>query len=176
TINDVVLGVTQAGISRYLHRRYSEEHNGNAAVPDNIRLRATFFFNLRATTKIEDFTDMNIHGTWGNKIGYALLPLNIGLKKDPLDNVRDAKAIMERKKASLKPLFTYFLSNLLLKLFGINRTLLPAVMANHHYMDKVTFVLSVDEETIPDPHKLCDDLQESLNIIKTSAQVTLHDF
>ncbi|GJY01233.1 hypothetical protein Tco_0359385 [Tanacetum coccineum] len=53
TINDVVLGVTQAGISRYLHRRYSEEHNGNADVPDNIRLRATFFFNLRATTRIE---------------------------------------------------------------------------------------------------------------------------
>ena len=40
------------------------------------------------------------------------------------------------------------------------------------YTDKVTFVLSVDEETIPDPHKLCDDLQESLDIIKASAQVT----
>lgn len=62
---------------------------------------------------------MNKHGTWGNKIGYALLPLNIGLKKDPLDNVRDAKSIMERKKTSLEPLFTYFFTNLLLKLFGI---------------------------------------------------------
>lgn len=34
------------------------------------------------------------------------------------------------------------------------------------YVDKVTFVLSVDEETIPDPHQLCDDLQHSLNLIK----------
>ncbi|PWA95516.1 O-acyltransferase, WSD1 domain-containing protein [Artemisia annua] len=214
TINDVVLGVTQAGISRYLHRRYSEDHNGIADVPDNIRLRATNFFNLRATTRVEDFTDMNKHGTWGNKIGYALLSLNIGLKKDPLDNVRDAKAIMERKKTSLEPLFTYFFTNLLLKLFGMkaagklnykvffNTTLWfsnvpgpqeeisffghkvaylapscygqPCALMIHvvSYMDKVTFVLSVDEETIPDPHKLCDDLQESLDIIKASAQVT----
>nr|GEY95069.1 O-acyltransferase WSD1-like [Tanacetum cinerariifolium] len=54
----------------------------------------------------------------------------------------------------------------------------PSALMIHviSYMDKVTFVLSVDEETIPDPHKLCDDLQESLNIIKASAQVTLHDF
>ncbi|KAI3694724.1 hypothetical protein L1987_77694 [Smallanthus sonchifolius] len=38
------------------------------------------------------------------------------------------------------------------------------------YMDRVMFVISVDEETIPDPHKLCDDLEESLRNIKASAQ------
>lgn len=41
------------------------------------------------------------------------------------------------------------------------------------YMDKVTFVISADEETIPDPHKLCDDLEESLRDIKASAQHTV---
>lgn len=34
------------------------------------------------------------------------------------------------------------------------------------YAKKVTFILSVDEGIIPDPHKLCDDLEESLNLIK----------
>ena len=37
------------------------------------------------------------------------------------------------------------------------------------YMDKLTFVLSADEETIRNPHELCDDLEESLRIIKASA-------
>jgi len=63
--------------------------------------------------------DTSKHGTWGNKIGYALHPFKIGPKKDPLDYVRDAKAVMGRKKSSLEPLFTYFLADLVLKLFGI---------------------------------------------------------
>ena len=37
------------------------------------------------------------------------------------------------------------------------------------YTDKITFVLSVDEDTIPDPHRLCDDLEESLKLIKAAA-------
>ncbi|MFS7991368.1 putative O-acyltransferase, WSD1, chloramphenicol acetyltransferase-like domain superfamily [Helianthus anomalus] len=60
TLNDVVLGVTQAGLSRYLNRRYSEiagvnktnHHDKKDFIPKDIRLRATFFFNLRATTRI----------------------------------------------------------------------------------------------------------------------------
>lgn len=34
------------------------------------------------------------------------------------------------------------------------------------YVNKMTIVLSVDENTIPDPHKLLDDLEESLKLIK----------
>ncbi|RVW95365.1 O-acyltransferase WSD1 [Vitis vinifera] len=34
------------------------------------------------------------------------------------------------------------------------------------YINKMTFVLSVDEEIIPDPTRLCDDLEESLKFIK----------
>ncbi|XP_071726023.1 wax ester synthase/diacylglycerol acyltransferase 4-like [Rutidosis leptorrhynchoides] len=212
TMNDVVLGVTQAGFYRYLHGRYSDMNNKLVGMPSNIRFRATFFFNLRATTKINDFTDTDTDGTWGNKIGYALLPFNIGFKKDPLDYVRDATATMKCKKASLEPLFTYFLAKIVLKLFGIkiagklnhkvfyNTTLWfsnvpgpqeeitffghkvaylapscygqPNALMIHvvSYLDKVTFVISADDETIPDPHKLCDDLEESLRAIKAAAQ------
>ncbi|KAI3513849.1 hypothetical protein L1887_12052 [Cichorium endivia] len=214
TLNDVVLGATQAGIYRYLHRRYSEIDGDNIDVPHNIRLRATVFFNLRASTKIEDFTDTTSHGTWGNKIGYSLLPFNITLKKDPLDYIRDAKAIMDRKKASLEPLFTYLFANLVFKLFGIkvagklnhkvfyNTTLWfsnvpgpqeeisffghevaylapscygqPNALMIHvvSYKDKVTFVISADKETIPNPQQLCDDLQESFHTIKASIEST----
>ncbi|KAK9070803.1 hypothetical protein SSX86_011205 [Deinandra increscens subsp. villosa] len=209
TLNDVVLGVTQAGFYRYLCGRYN---NKNAEIPDSMRFRATFFFNLRATTRIDDFTDTDKVGTWGNKIGYSLLPFNIQFKKDPLDYVRDAYATMKHKKASLEPLLTYLFTKLVIKLFGIkvggilnhkvfyNTTLWfsnvpgpqeeitffghkvaylaptcygqPNALMIHvvSYMDKVMFVISADEETIPDPHKLCDDLEESLRIIKASAQ------
>nr|CAN79452.1 hypothetical protein VITISV_001678 [Vitis vinifera] len=34
------------------------------------------------------------------------------------------------------------------------------------YINKMTFILSVDEEIIPDPNRLCDDLEESLKFIK----------
>ncbi|KAJ9539244.1 hypothetical protein OSB04_031977 [Centaurea solstitialis] len=34
------------------------------------------------------------------------------------------------------------------------------------YLNKMTIVLSVDESIIPDPHKLLDDLEDSLKLIK----------
>ena len=34
------------------------------------------------------------------------------------------------------------------------------------YVNKMTIVLSVDDNTIPDPHKLLDDLEGSLKLIK----------
>ena len=34
------------------------------------------------------------------------------------------------------------------------------------YSNAMTFALSVDEEVIPDSHELCDDLEESLKLIK----------
>lgn len=222
TLNDVVLGVTQAGLSRYLNRRYSESWNDNETyhrtkndiIPKNIRLRATFFFNLRATTRIDTLVETMKTGTmgrWGNQIGYVLLPFTIGLKRNPLDYVKEAKAVIDRKKASLEPLYTYFVVYLVLKLFGIkavgklnhkvffNTTLWftnvpgpqqevtfygheityiapscygqPNALMIHvtSYVDKMMFVISADEETIPDPQQLCDDLEESLHLIKTSA-------
>lgn len=36
------------------------------------------------------------------------------------------------------------------------------------YVDKIIFVISADKETIPNPHQLCDDPQESFHIIKAS--------
>ncbi|CAH1426572.1 unnamed protein product [Lactuca virosa] len=225
TVNDVVLGVTQAGLSRYLNRRYSEISNAkgtyhcnkNNFIPKNIRLRATFFFNLRATTRVDTLVETmktGKLGRWGNQIGYVLLPFKIGLKTNPLDYVKEAKAVIDRKKASFEPLYTYFIVYFVLKLFGIkavgklnhkvfsNTTLWfsnvpgpeqevtfyghdltylapscygqPNALMIHivSYVDKLTFVISADEETIPDPQRLCDDLEESLHLIKNSVLAT----
>lgn len=37
------------------------------------------------------------------------------------------------------------------------------------YINKMTVVLAVDEEVIPDPHQLCDDIVESLKLVKEAA-------
>ncbi|XP_076902215.1 wax ester synthase/diacylglycerol acyltransferase 11-like [Bidens hawaiensis] len=222
TLNDVVLGVTQAGLSRYLNRTYREievvnktvDHDKKDFIPKDIRLRATFFFNLRATTRIDTLVDSMKSGTlgrWGNQIGYVLLPLAMGLKSKPSDYVKEAKAVIDQKKLSLEPLFAYFVVDMVLKLFGIkavgklnhkvffNTTLWfsnvpgpqqevtfyghdctyiapscygqPNALMIHivSYIDKLTFVISADEETIPDPHRLGDDFEESLQLIKACA-------
>ncbi|KAJ0025635.1 hypothetical protein Pint_07645 [Pistacia integerrima] len=117
TINDVMLGVTQAGLSRYLNRKYGESNkidNGSSErsnnLPKSIRLRATFFMNLRPIPGIQELADMMKKGTkakWGNQIGYLTYPFTIALRDNPLDYLREAKAAMDRKKASLEASFIF---------------------------------------------------------------------
>ncbi|XP_059635888.1 wax ester synthase/diacylglycerol acyltransferase 5-like [Cornus florida] len=219
TINDVVVGVTQAALSRYLNRRYGEIMKEKGAMekknylPKNFRLRATFFINIRPFVGIHALFDMMKKGTkvrWGNTIGYVLLPFTIALLDDPLDYVREAKSVIDKKKASIEPVCTYRITKLIIKFFGIkaagvlnykvfsNTTLWfsnvpgpqeeiafcghsmayfapscfgqPNALMIHvvSYIDKLTFMISADEGTIPDPQQLCDDLEHSLNLIKSA--------
>ncbi|KAL5571420.1 hypothetical protein UlMin_021017 [Ulmus minor] len=218
TINDVVLGITQAGLSRYLNRRYGENKNNERGsteiknnLPKKIRLRSNLIVNIRPSPGIQALADMmekDTEAKWGNWMGYVLLPFTIGLRDDPLDYIRHAKATVDRKKHSLEALCTFSISGLLYKLFGLkltsaifHRVLSSLTMAFSNlvgpleeisfyghpmaylaatsygqphelmvslqsYANKMTIVLAVDENTIPDPHLLCDDIAESLNLVK----------
>ncbi|KAJ0488179.1 putative transferase [Helianthus annuus] len=177
----------------------------------NIADVIVFCFYLMHHQTLVDSMKSGTLGRWGNQIGYVLLPLAMGFRSNPLDYVKEAKAVIDQKKVSLEPLFTYFVVELVLKLFGIkavgklnhrvffNTTLWfsnvpgpqqevtfyghdatyiapscygqPNALMIHivSYIDKVTFVISADEETIPDPHRLGDDLEKSLQQIKASA-------
>lgn len=55
---------------------------------------------------------------WGNSLGYVLLPFNIGWRDDPLDYIREAKRTVDRKKLSLEALYTFFIADIVQKLFG----------------------------------------------------------
>lgn len=56
---------------------------------------------------------------WGNKFGYVIIPLNIAsTQEDPLNYIRQAKAIVDRKKLSFEALFTFLTNELLVKFFG----------------------------------------------------------
>lgn len=34
------------------------------------------------------------------------------------------------------------------------------------YTNKMTIVLAVDEQAVPDPHQLCEDIADSLKLVK----------
>ncbi|KAK4485353.1 hypothetical protein RD792_007992 [Penstemon davidsonii] len=219
SINDVVLGVTQAGLSHYLNNRYIEELKEKGVgivkninyLPKRSCLRAALVFNLRPTATIQDLAEMmetESKGMWGNLFGIGLLPFNIKLQNDPLNYIREAKVAMDRKKRSLQPKCVFVMMKLLINLFGIkftaaitrsvfyNTTLtfsnvvgpkeeitlfghpmcylapsaygIPHALTIHcqSYANKLIFALAVDENVIPNPHQLCDDLENSLNNIK----------
>ncbi|XP_018453868.1 wax ester synthase/diacylglycerol acyltransferase 6 [Raphanus sativus] len=132
TVNDVVLGVTQAGLSQYLERRYGEkkkklgedQRNSND-MPKRVRLRSAILVNLRPTTGIQDLSDMMAKGSkcrWGNWIGYIVFPFSIGLSKDPLEHLRSAKRIIDRKKNSLEAALTFIVGKFMIRLFGVKVT------------------------------------------------------
>ncbi|CAD5325283.1 unnamed protein product [Arabidopsis thaliana] len=116
TVNDVVLGVSQAGLSQYLDRRYATD------MPKRIRLRSALLVNLRPNTGIQDLADMMAKGStcrWGNWIGYIVFPFSIGLRDDPLQHLRRAKRIIDRKKNSLEAALTFVAGKFILKTFGV---------------------------------------------------------
>ncbi|PON51356.1 O-acyltransferase [Parasponia andersonii] len=148
TINDVALGITQAGLSKYLNRRYGEIRNYDEGItenknnlPKNIRLRSVVLINIRPAAEIQDLADMmekNTVAKWGNWIGYVLLPFDIGLKDDPLDYIRKAKVTIDRKKHSLEALFTSSIAEVVLKLFGIK----IASVVSHRIFSNTTMAFS----------------------------------
>ncbi|XP_064959300.1 wax ester synthase/diacylglycerol acyltransferase 11-like [Musa acuminata AAA Group] len=131
TINDVLVGVTSAGLSRYLSRRQEQNSNDDdknkkkkkKELPSNLRLRSTLLVNIRPAPGIHALAELmegRDDGTkWGNLIGYIILPFEIFNHKDPLDYVRRGKAIADRKKNSLEAIFTYKSAELVVKCLGI---------------------------------------------------------
>ncbi|KAL3653627.1 hypothetical protein CASFOL_003308 [Castilleja foliolosa] len=131
SINDVVLGVTEAGLSRYLSTTY-EKHDENGVeiikkitnpLPKNLRLRSACVFNLRPCARLEDLAEMMeeeklLKGMWGNLVGIAVLPLTIVLRDDPLIYIRRAKAMMDQKKLSLGHKCVFMMMKLIMFLFG----------------------------------------------------------
>ncbi|KAJ9681201.1 hypothetical protein PVL29_020194 [Vitis rotundifolia] len=219
TVNDVMVGITQAGLSRYLSRRFAEGKKNKGAtekknnLPKNLSIRATHFINIRPSAGIHTLAEMMEKGSEAKR--GILLPLTIALQDNPLDYIQKAKEAMDRKKASLEALYIHSMAKSIPNLFGTktrsvlclkvpsrttiwfsnvvgpqeeiaffghpiayiapscfgqpNISLLKALMIHVvSYVDKMNIILSVDESTVPDPHQLFDDLEESFNLIKNA--------
>ncbi|KAL4323670.1 hypothetical protein GQ457_11G011030 [Hibiscus cannabinus] len=136
TVNDVMLAITQAGLSRYLNRKYGNQickttQNGEweTNLPNNIRLTATLFINMRSSPGIyalEEIVKKKSKAEWGNKISYVVFPLKIALKANPLDYLKDAKATMDRKKATLEAQFRLFMTKVFVKFYPTKLAAFPS--------------------------------------------------
>jgi len=148
TVNDVMLGMTSAGILRYLEREYeaksegiskSEERNigDKQSLPSNLRVRSTILVNTRPAPGLHDLADMMKSGKsggarWGNNLGYLILPLPMVKQQNPLEYARAATALSKKKKLSLEAPFTYASGKLLMKLAGVKAaTALTYRMISH---------------------------------------------
>ena len=74
---------------------------------------------------------------WGNELGFIILPFHIALHDDPLQYVRKAKKVVDRKKSSLEVVFTHLAADVILKIFGLKvRQLDTFVPAEHRLRDQ----------------------------------------
>ncbi|CAD5173394.1 unnamed protein product [Musa acuminata subsp. malaccensis] len=135
TVNDVLVGVTSAGFSRSLSRRYNQ-------LPSNSRLHSTLLVNIRPIPGIHALAELTEgrdgETKWGNFIGYLILPFSIMRCKNPLDYIRRAKATADRKKNSLGAIFTYKGAELIVKCFGIK----AAAALCHRVLSNTTLSIS----------------------------------
>uniref|UniRef100_A0ACD5TYB7 Uncharacterized protein n=1 Tax=Avena sativa TaxID=4498 RepID=A0ACD5TYB7_AVESA len=118
TVNDVLVGVTSAALSRYYFRRSGDNNTRK------ISLRSILLVNIRPTTSLQAYVDMIESGNsdgvkWGNQLGYIILPFHIAMYEDPLQYVRKAKKIVDRKKSSLEVVFTHMLGEVIIKTLGV---------------------------------------------------------
>ncbi|CAL5096178.1 unnamed protein product [Urochloa decumbens] len=124
TVNDVFIGVTNAGLSRYYFRKTSDTNKERKKSQKNVRVRSALLVNIRKTPGLRALAEMmdsskNNAAKWGNLIGYIILPFHIAMHDDPLEYIRQGKKTAERKKTSLEAVFTYWSGNLIVKLFGM---------------------------------------------------------
>lgn len=145
TVNDVLVGVTSAGLSRYLSRSFNNEGNGGekkSDLPPNIRIRTTLLVNIRKAPGIHNLAEMmkgkGSGARWGNCLGYVVMPFPILKCKDPLEYIRKGKAIAERKKKSLEAFLTNKAAFWVVKLFGIK----AAVTVCHRVLSHTTLSFS----------------------------------
>ncbi|XP_057997539.1 wax ester synthase/diacylglycerol acyltransferase 8-like isoform X2 [Hevea brasiliensis] len=145
TINDVMVAITQAGLSSYLNRKYgddktynkgAEENNNN--LPNNIRLRAALAVNIRPSAGIQISSFPNRITLWFSNV------------PGPEEEIS---------------YFGHPVAFIALTVYGQPNALVIHVVS---YASKMKITLSVDKNIIPDPYQLCDDLQNSLDLMKNA--------
>ncbi|MBA0843051.1 hypothetical protein Goarm_000271, partial [Gossypium armourianum] len=116
TINDVLLGMVSSGLSRYLdHRTPNVLHEG-------LRITGVAMVNIRQQPGLQDLSKLmksNTKARWGNKFGAILIPVYYHKGgNDPLEYLKRAKAMVDKKKHSLEAYFSYKIGDLVMSLLG----------------------------------------------------------
>ncbi|KAL0454271.1 UNVERIFIED_CONTAM: O-acyltransferase WSD1 [Sesamum latifolium] len=136
TINDVLFGLISCGLSRYLDIKSPK------ALPEGLRITGIAMVNLRPQAGLQDIRKLinSKSGTcWGNKFGTLLLPVYYHSSgSDPLQFVKRAKTMIDKKKLSLEAPFSYKVGDLVMSLFGPKL----ASILNYRIVCNTTFTMS----------------------------------
>ncbi|XP_008236495.2 PREDICTED: O-acyltransferase WSD1-like [Prunus mume] len=145
TINDVLVGVVSAGLSRYLDQRTP---NG---LPEGLRITGMVVVNLREQHRLQEQSDLmksNSGLSWGNKFGTFLVPIYYKKSSgtDPLGYLKRAKVTMDRKKQSLEAFLSYKIGCILMTYLGaeIATWLLYRTVSNTNFV--ISNMLGPQEE------------------------------
>ncbi|KAM0867701.1 hypothetical protein ACQ4PT_041815 [Festuca glaucescens] len=110
TINDVLVGVTSAAISQYYFRKSGDINT------KKICLRSFLLVDARPVSSRQ--TCVSKVET-GNRYSGLICPFHIALHDDPLEYVRKAKRLMDRKKNSLEVMLTQVVGEFLVKYLSV---------------------------------------------------------
>ncbi|CAO2813943.1 unnamed protein product [Amaranthus hypochondriacus] len=136
TVNDVLFGVISYGLSKYLDIRTS------GALQEGLQITGLAMVNLRKQPGLQELSKLMEEGSkakWGNRFGIILLPIYCHTKDvDPLNYVKRAKAMIDKKKQSLEAHFSYSIGHLIMSLLGPK----AARILNYRIICNTTFTVS----------------------------------
>lgn len=136
TINDVLFGIVSCGLSRYL------DHRTPNALHEGLRMTGVAMVNLRAKPGLQEISKLmkdNSETRWGNRFGVILLPVFYHKSgNDPLEYLKRAKVMVDRKKQSLEAYFSYRIGDLTMTLLGTKY----ASLINYKLLCNTTFTIS----------------------------------
>ncbi|KAL3722378.1 hypothetical protein ACJRO7_034709 [Eucalyptus globulus] len=136
TINDVLFGIISAGLFRYL------DHQSPDAVREGTRITGVAMVNLREQPGLQELSNLmkgNPGLRWGNKFGILLLPVHYHRSSgDPLEYLRKAKSMIDRKKKSLEAHLSYKIGDIAMTYLGAR----IASLLNYRIVCNTTFTIS----------------------------------
>lgn len=136
TINDVLFGIISCGLSRYIDLRSPK------ALKEGLQMTGVAMINLRKQAGLQDFSELmksKSGASWGNKFGMLLLPVYYHKGgSDPLQFVKRAKEMIDKKKLSLEGPCSYKIGDFVMSLFGPKL----ASLLNYRIVCNTTFTIS----------------------------------
>ncbi|KAI3809859.1 hypothetical protein L1987_19461 [Smallanthus sonchifolius] len=137
TINDVLFGVISSGLSKYL------DYRSPNSLQEGLQITGVALVNLRPSPGLQDIKELmkKNAGTagWGNKLGVMLLPVYYhSNRSDPLEYLKRAKMMMDRKKLSMEAFLSHQIGHFVMKFFGAKL----ASSLNYRVICNTTFTIS----------------------------------
>ncbi|GJZ83310.1 O-acyltransferase WSD1-like protein [Tanacetum coccineum] len=136
TINDVLFGVISSGLSKYLDKR------SPGSLKEGLQITGVALVNLRPSPGLQDMKELmkkNSGSRWGNKFGIMLLPVYYHKNdSDPLQYLKRAKVMIDRKKSSLEAFLAYQFGYFIMKFFGAKL----ASLINYRVICNTSFTVS----------------------------------